>query len=95
MNYHRAVLVLGAGASRGARIGGGKTPPLDLDFLASAADFFKGKHARGPHKGKVKAWKAFAAHLPGVGLKFSEIRHWRLEQLSTFLEARASLREFS
>ena len=92
MKVRDAVVVLGAGASKGARVAGGKTPPLDFEFLSSAADYFRGKHARGKDKGKVKAWKELKTHLTGAGLKFAEIKHWRLEQLSTFLEARASLR---
>jgi hypothetical protein len=46
----------------------------------------------GPRRASVQAWKAFQSHLRSAGLNFSEVRQWRLEQLSTFLEARASLR---
>jgi hypothetical protein len=56
------------------------------------ADHFRGKHARGKEREKVKAWKGFRGQLEGAGLRFSEIKTWRLEQLSTFLEARANLR---
>lgn len=92
MNFKNAVIVLGAGASRGAKVVGGKTPPLDIEFLSTAARYFQGKKARGPNREAVKAWKSLKAHLKGAGLGFNEVRDWRLEQLSTFLEARASLR---
>lgn len=92
MNLRGAVIVLGAGASRGAKVAGKRTPPLDAEFLDTAADYFARKRARGSGKERVKAWKDFKARLKSAGLEFSEIRRWRLEQLSTFLEARASLR---
>ncbi len=40
----------------------------------------------------MKDWKSFRSHLTGAGLDFSEVKSWRLEQLSTSLEARSSLR---
>jgi hypothetical protein len=92
MRFRNAVIVLGAGASKGARVTGRRTPPLDAEFLTSAADHFRGKHARGRDREKVKAWNEFKSHLNGAGLRFDEIKIWRLEQLSTFLEARASLK---
>ena len=92
MGFRRAVIVLGAGASKGARLVGRRTPPLDVEFLGTAAAYFAGKRARGTGRAQVKVWNDFKKHLASAGLTFSEIRTWRLEQLSTFLEARASLR---
>jgi hypothetical protein len=92
MNLRGAVVVLGAGASKGARVSGKRTPPLDADFLSVSAEYFAGKKARGGQRIAVTAWKEFKTHLKAAGLEFAEIKRWRLEQLSTFLEARASLR---
>src|SRR5262245_29740359 len=92
MKYRRAAIVLGAGASKGARIVGGKTPPLDAAFLTTAANYYSGNHPRVKNKAKVQAWKEFHEHLRASRLEFAEVKSWRLEQLSTFLEARASLR---
>src|SRR3984893_3711471 len=92
VSLRNAVVGLGPGASKGARVTGGRTPPLDAEFLAVAGTYFRGKRARGKGREKVKAWNDFRSHLNSAGLEFSEIRTWRLEQLSTFLEARASLR---
>ena len=92
MHARKAVIVLGAGASKGASVSGKRTPPLDSDFLNVAANFFSRKKSRGKNSASVKVWNAFRSHLKSAGLDFSEIKGWRLEQLSTFLEARASLR---
>jgi len=91
MNLRGAVIVLGAGASKGARVPGKRTPPLDAEFLSVAADHFAHKKARGKGRESVGVWNDFKARLKSAGLKFPEVRQWRLEQLSTFLEARASL----
>lgn len=92
MNLRRAVIILGAGASRGARVTGGRTPPLDTEFLERATAYFHRKWARGSQRDAVSAWRSFETHLRRAGLSVKEVRRWRLEQLSTFLEARASLR---
>jgi hypothetical protein len=86
-----AAIVLGAGASKGAQIGGGRTPPLDAEFLEVAGNYFSRKRARGPDRERVLAWNSFKAHLKSAGLDFTIVKKWRLEQLSTFLEARANL----
>ncbi len=91
MKIKNAVIVLGAGASKGARVAGGRTPPLDADFLDAAADYFAGKKARGANKERVKTWREFKVKLRAAGLDFPIVRRWRLEQLSTFLEARSHL----
>lgn len=92
MNFRRAVVILGAGASKGAKVVGGRTPPLDGDFLARAYEYLRRKRARGPHREAARAWRSFMSHLEDAGLGLEEVKGWRLEQLSTFLEARASLR---
>ncbi len=92
MNLRKAAIVLGAGASRGARLAGGRTPPLDTDFLDVAARHFAAKRARGKGQVAVKAWNDFRGALKHAGLDLATVRSWRLEQLSTFLEARANLR---
>lgn len=91
MRIQDAAIVLGAGASKGAQIVGGRTPPLDAEFLEVAANYFKGKKARGAGKERIMAWNSFKTHLTSAGLDFSIVKSWRLEQLSTFLEARANL----
>jgi hypothetical protein len=91
MHLRRGVIILGAGASKGARVTGKRTPPLDGDFLDTAAEYFSRKRARGKGRAQVKVWNDFGRRLRSAHLDFSEIRHWRLEQLSTFLEARANL----
>jgi hypothetical protein len=91
MRIQGAAIVLGAGASKGAQIVGGRTPPLDGEFLDVAAKYFKGKKAQGVGKERVKAWNSFKTHLRSAGLDLSIVKSWRLEQLSTFLEARANL----
>lgn len=92
MNFKRASIVLGAGASKGARLGIERTPPLDSEFLAVAADYFHRKKARNGRQPDVTAWRLLQRHLKAAGLNTKETKHWRLEQLSTFLEARASLK---
>ena len=92
INLKNSVVILGAGASKGALVSGGRTPPLDAEFLAAAADLFRSKRARGKNRAMVVSWNSFKRHLAGAGLKFREVKGWRLEQLSTFLEARANLR---
>jgi hypothetical protein len=87
----RAAIVLGAGASKGALLLGDRTPPLDADFLAVAGNYFSRKQARGKDRAKIQAWRSFKSHLKGAGLDFAAVRSWRLEQLSTYLEARTSL----
>jgi hypothetical protein len=83
---------LGAGASKGALLRGGVTPPLDAEFLDVSARHFARMRARGENRTRVGAWNSLKRHLKSAGLDFKAVRNWRLEQLSTFLEARANLR---
>ena len=92
MKYSGAVIILGAGASKGARLVGRKTPPLDTEFLQATSKMFSRLRANGNNKERVIVWNAFKNHLKRAGLKFDDIKDWRLEQLSTFLEARANLK---
>ena len=92
MKIHKPVIVLGAGASHGAKLEGNETPPLDADFLSVAAGLLNRLHPRGENKERVTAWKNFKRHLKSAGLEFEEVKSWRLEQLSTFLEARSGLK---
>ncbi|HRK06592.1 MAG TPA: SIR2 family protein [Pseudobdellovibrionaceae bacterium] len=85
-------VVLGAGASKGASLPGKTTPPLDVELLAYAFDRFTRIRARGVNRSAKQAWKSFCEELKKTGLKPNEVKDWRLEQLSTFLEARANLR---
>src|SRR5690348_6945380 len=91
MKLDGAVVILGAGASRGAQVKGKKTPPLDTEFLATAERIFVNRRARGSNAAMVKSWIAFKKQLKKAGLNFNEVKSWRLEQLSTYLEARANL----
>lgn len=92
MKISKPVIVLGAGASKGARTGLSRTPPLDTDFLESASKIFARLRARGADHASVNAWRSFQSHLKRAGLRFKEVKTWRLEQLSTFLEARSNLK---
>jgi hypothetical protein len=92
MTIPRPVIVLGAGASHGARVPGHRTPPLDGNFLAESGKIFSGLHQRGDNQARIEAWRDFKRQLAKAGLKFEEVRTWRLEQLSTFLEARGNLK---
>jgi hypothetical protein len=85
-------IVLGAGASHGAKVASRRTPPLDGNFLPEAERIFSRLHRDGANRAQVEAWQDFKHHLSQAGLKFSEVREWRLEELSTFLEARANLK---
>lgn len=91
MNINGAVVILGAGASKGALIKGDKTPPLDSDFLSTAERIFQGRRASGINRAMVSSWKNFKRQLNRAGLHFTEVKSWRLEQLSTYLEARTNL----
>jgi hypothetical protein len=90
-SFGKTVVILGAGASRGSRVEGKLTPPLDTEFLTVAQNTFRYRRARGSTREAVRAWKKFKEHLQKAGLKYEEIKSWRLEQLSTFLEARSNL----
>lgn len=90
MDLGYTVVILGAGASRGARVEGQRTPPLDADFLSRAGKIFHQRRVRGSQP--VRAWRKFQKYLQKAGLKYQEIESWRLEQLSTFLEARSNLK---
>ncbi len=89
MNYNNFVIILGAGASKGAMLESKETPPLDGEFL------FRAKKLVGQNRlqGKAKiAWQNFRRNIEAVGLKPDDIVKWRLEQLSTYLEARIRMR---
>jgi hypothetical protein len=87
----KVAIVLGAGASFAARVGE-RTPPLDGDFLDYAVERFSAVRARGVNKIAKAEWNDFKRELSRAGLEISDVRKWRLEQLSTFLEARSNLR---
>ncbi len=59
MNLRNAVIVLGAGASKGAALPGTRTPPLDADFLNVTVEYFARKRARGKGRSIVKVWNDF------------------------------------
>jgi hypothetical protein len=82
MRIQDAAIVLGAGASKGAQIVGGRTPPLDTEFLEVAANYFKGKKARGAGRERVLAWNSFKTHLRSAGLDFSIVKTWPLSSQS-------------
>lgn len=91
MKIEREVsIILGAGASFGSQVG--ERPPLDGDFLGYAAERFSSVRARGKNRAAKIEWNKFVAELGGTGPAIRQIRTWRLEQLSTFLEARANLK---
>jgi len=92
LKYSGAVIILGAGASKGACVVGRKTPPLDAEFLQTTSKMFSRLRANGNNRERVTVWNTFKGHLNRAGLEFDDIKDWRLEQLSTFLEARANLK---
>ena len=92
MYLRNAAIVLGAGASKGAQVTGKRTPPLDAEFLKITTDHFSRKRARGKNKPIVTTWNSFRRNLTSAGLTLAIVKEWRLEQLSTFLEARANLK---
>ncbi|HEX7802596.1 MAG TPA: hypothetical protein VF471_07570 [Pseudoxanthomonas sp.] len=86
----KSVVILGAGASKGAVLTGKLNPPLDAEFLGAARNFFK-KKRESAWRTHHKVWNELNRYLKKAGLEFDDIQNWRLEQLSTFLEARSEL----
>lgn len=80
-------VILGAGASKGASVGG-ISPPLDAEFLDTAHRL---RSRRGRSDDAGRTWREFVKRLRLAGLDEKKVRHWRLEQLSTYLEARANM----
>jgi hypothetical protein len=90
------VIILGAGASKAAFFSSGArhTPPLDAEFLkvAGGLSLFKSRPTQDVWRTHYSSWVSLKTYLNRAGLSFKEVEDWRLEQLSTFLEARATLR---
>lgn len=89
-----AAIILGAGASKGAWLDGRLTPPLDAEFLTVAKSLpaFQRRPGSRALRTHYSVWTKFNDFLERAGLAYDEVDSWRLEQLSTFLEARATLR---
>jgi hypothetical protein len=87
-------VILGAGASKGAWVAERVTPPLDAEFLAVAKSLptFQKRPGSRALRTHYSVWSKFNDFLEKAGLAYEEVENWRLEQLSTFLEARATLR---
>lgn len=87
--FDEYAVILGAGASLGASVGQ-TTPPLDAEFLAVAHRvLFLGKRKkRDPDK---SAWNRLCKALKTAGIRGFDPAEYRLEQLSTYLEARANM----
>ncbi len=87
-------LIVGAGASKGARIEGSLTPPLDTEFIRLAKSLLSKRKKNGDstllQKGKDE-WKNFESTLMDIGLSIKLVESWRLEELATYLEARANV----
>lgn len=83
---------MGAGASRGAILNGSYTPPLDTEFLSIAQKIFnkKGPASKSLKEGRAD-WKKLQKSLKGIGLSPKTLGSWRLETLTTYLEARANV----
>lgn len=88
-----AVIILGAGASKGARLATPDTPPLDAEFLSVARKLpaFRRRPSSRVLRNHYAAWVKLNSLFRSAGLTYEEVDSWRLEQLSTFLEARATL----
>jgi len=70
MNFNNFIVVLGAGASKGAMLEEKETPPLDDELLPRAKHLFGKKGLKGNGK---KAWMNFINHMGTIGLKSSEV----------------------
>lgn len=92
--YQKVALIVGAGASKGAFLSGARTPPLDSEFLATAKELFdKGGRTSNNlliSEGK-EVWREFKRNLKNIGLEQKSLVDWRLETLTTYLEARANV----
>jgi hypothetical protein len=84
--FEQFAVILGAGASRGAAVSG--QPPLDFDFLRTAQRVLS---RPGPSSAETRTWTDFVGKVQAAGLKPTQVLGWRLEQLSTYLEARANM----
>jgi hypothetical protein len=80
-------ILLGAGASRGASVGS-HSPPLDAEFLDVARRLLS---RPGKPNADTRAWGNLVKKLRSAGLDAKGIGKWRLEQLSTYLEARTNM----
>lgn len=90
IKYPRSCIILGAGASKGANLP--NTPPLDSDFLDVASQLFEGSGKFiGLKKEARDEWKRFVTKIARIGIGKKELRKWKLETLTTFLEARKNV----
>jgi hypothetical protein len=81
-------IILGAGASKAANVGR-RTPPLDFEFISEAFELF---NTVGRGRAGVADWRKLKGKLKSAGIKAdSSLKRMRLEQLSTYLEARANM----
>ncbi len=81
-------IILGAGASKGADVGD-RSPPLDSEFLSQAFSLFN-KSGRGA--AGISDWRDLKKKLKSAGIKTdASLKRMKLEQLSTYLEARANM----
>ncbi len=86
-DIQKYALVIGAGASFSSHGGEGR-PPLDLDFLKRSKQNLGSAKIGSPPR---QAWDAFIRRLSLVGLNERWYLSHRLEQLTTYLEARGAL----
>jgi len=85
--YNKYAIILGAGASYGARFKEA-TPPLDWNFLEIARDLLgRQKNKRPP----AVAWRKFCKTLKKAQVDPKVAVRERLEYLSTYLEAKANM----
>ncbi len=89
------VIILGAGASKGASFSDNKgvTPPLDGDFFVHAHAIFERKGRAHTELRSAKSdWKKFKVAVQRAGINPSKLKNWKLETLTTYLEARSNVR---
>lgn len=89
-----AAIIVGAGASRGAIFeapNGTRSPPLDAEFFATAADLFDRKVPSQMKLAKAD-WNRFKRAVDQAGVPASNLKDWKLETLTTYLEARSNVR---
>ena len=91
MSLKGYAIILGAGASKGARVGT-VSPPLDAEFFATAKHEFSKRGPNGSlHERGSKAWKKFYNSIKQAGLRKDMLLEWRLEEATTYLEARTKM----
>ncbi|HVA66825.1 MAG TPA: hypothetical protein VNK24_07865 [Elusimicrobiota bacterium] len=87
MGLKGLAIVLGAGASRGAKNGGEHEVPVDANFFTVAKKLWKSMHKKDSKT--VGVWRGFKEGLKQAGVPDASLKS--LENTATYLEARKSI----